>query len=387
MHASQPRTEPAHPSASVNRLAIETDRSLLDANTLRLAAIAERYVAVDGEAEIEAAARLAAEQGWPVFVLGGGSNLVLTERIPGLVVHPVAAGLRFDSEAGTVTAEAGAEWHALVMASVARGLAGLENLALIPGSAGAAPVQNIGAYGVELADRFVECRAWHLPSARWETLSLEACEFAYRHSRFKRLAGEYVIASITLGLSREPPATLDYASLAARVAARGPDAAPPTPAEVARMVIDIRRSKLPDPAVLPNAGSFFKNPIVPNAVAAALRERFPELPAWQVDATRTKLAAGWLIDRLGLRGCRRGAFGVHELQALVLVHHAEPTDGAPFSRGSARDLLQLADEIRDAVRQRYDLSLEIEPLVVDAACLGQPDAPDRDPSDRAIRRL
>ena len=267
----------------------------------------------------------------------------------GVDVRPLGRG----DGAVHVRVEAGKGWHALVTETLAAGLPGLENLALIPGSVGAAPVQNIGAYGVELSDRLASVRALHRPSGRWHELDAAACGFGYRDSRFKREAGDWAITAVTFELGEHLPRVAGYASLAALLAERGIDE--PSALDIRDAVVAVRRSRLPDPAVLGNAGSFFHNPLVSRERADALLARFPDLVHYPQPDGQVKLGAGWLIEQLGFRGCREGGVGVHERQALVLVHEGG---------GSVEALLRLVERILAAVEERFGVRLRIEPTLL-----------------------
>ncbi|WP_300272830.1 UDP-N-acetylmuramate dehydrogenase [Halomonas sp.] len=329
---------------------IQRDHDLAHANTLGLPCVAERFTAPATLAALEEALAEARSRGWPLTLLGGGSNLILPERLPGLVVQPAMADWwREPAGEGRVRvhAEAGVNWHELVMALAARGLWGTENLALIPGSCGAAPIQNIGAYGVELADVLEAVEVLHLATGCREVMTPAACAFGYRDSIFKgALDGRVVVTRLVLALSTAPRPRLGYGDLAARVGTT------PGALEVAEAVCAIRREKLPDPARLGNAGSFFKNPLVAARHAERLLAAFPEMPHFPQPDGRVKLAAGWLIDQCGLKGRREGHFGVHERQALVLVH---------FGGGSAGELLAFAERVAGRVEERFGVSLEREP--------------------------
>lgn len=330
--------------------ALSLEHDLQRANTLGLPCVAERFVAAESPSRLAQALALASEHEWPLTVLGGGSNLILPRRLVGLVVQPTFSGWHFqrdDQGLITLRVEAGMNWHALVMESVMRGWWGIENLALIPGHCGAAPIQNIGAYGVELADVLDSVELLHLASGRQQTLSAEACRFGYRDSIFKgALEGRVVITALTLTLSETPRPRLEYGDLAARTGSA------PTSLQVAEAVAAIRREKLPDPAQLGNAGSFFKNPVVSADEARRLLAESPDMPHFVQPDGQIKLAAAWLIDRCGLKGLRRGAFGVHDRQALVLVHHGG---------GDAEGLLAFADQVAAAVRERFGVTLSREP--------------------------
>lgn len=323
---------------------------LTSANTLGLPCMAERFCAPESLTDLQAALAEGRGQRGPLTLLGGGSNLILPEHLPGLVIRPAMTRWWLEESEGDtvrVHAEAGVGWHALVMALAARGLWGIENLALIPGHCGAAPIQNIGAYGVELGEVLEALQVVNLADGREAWMTPRECAFGYRDSIFKgALDGKVVITRLILRLSRAPRPQLSYGDLAARVGAS------PSALEVAEAVCAVRREKLPDPAVLGNAGSFFKNPVVEAAQAEALLAESPGLPHFSQPDGQVKLAAGWLIDQCGLKGCREGHFGVHERQALVLVH---------FGGGSADELLAFAERVAGAVRERFGVLLEREP--------------------------
>lgn len=329
---------------------ISTQHDLGHANTLGLPCVAEHFTAPENLSELTQALETAYARGWPLTLLGGGSNLILPGWLPGLVVQPAMAGWWLEDGEGDsvrVHAEAGMNWHRLVMVLAARGLWGIENLALIPGHCGAAPIQNIGAYGVELADVLEAVEVLHLADGRVTWLDRDACEFGYRDSVFKgALSGRVVIMRLVLRLSRHAGPRLGYGDLSNRVGACA------SPLEVAEAVCAVRREKLPDPCDLGNAGSFFKNPRVAAEQAERLLAQYPGMPHFPQPDGRVKLAAGWLIDQCGLKGRRDGHFGVHERQALVLVH---------FGGGSADELLDVAARVAARVKARFDVVLEREP--------------------------
>ena len=330
-------------------LVLQPDHDLSRANTLGLPCVAERYAAPDTLDALRDALDLAQRRHWSLTVLGGGSNLILPERLGGLVVQPAMRRwwLEEQGESVLVHAEAAMDWHELVMALARLGLWGTENLALIPGHCGAAPIQNIGAYGVELSDVLEAVHLVHLEDGREAVLTAADCAFGYRDSVFKAaLDGRVVITRLVLRLSRTPRPRLGYGDLARRLDAE------PSALAVAQAVCAIRREKLPDPAVLGNAGSFFKNPMVSGEHARQLLAEHPAIPHFPQPDGRVKLAAGWLIDRCGLKGWREGHFGVHDRQALVLVH---------FGGGSADEILAFAGEVASRVRERFGVTLEREP--------------------------
>lgn len=285
------------------------------------------------------------------MVLSGGNNVLFTEDYDGLLLTPVARQITILEERGEtirVRAEAGVEWDDLVEWAVGRGLWGLENLSLIPGKAGAAPVQNIGAYGCEAADTIRRVEMFCVETATMLTLDAAHCGFGYRESVFKHaLKGRVVITAIELELSRSPRPRLGYGDVEREVEARGGA----TLRNIREAVCAIRRSKLPDPAVLGNAGSFFKNPVVEAPVAEALLAEYPDMPHYPAPEGRVKLAAGWLIDRAGMKGHREGNVGVHERQALVLVNYGGATGG---------EVIAFAHRVRQRVRERFGIEIDTE---------------------------
>lgn len=338
------------------------DAPLATLNTFGVRATARRLWTVTDVADLDALLPLLrADPQGPPFVLGGGSNLLLTGDVGRPVLRVAIAGRRVVAECGDaviVEAGAGESWDGLVRWTLALGLGGLENLALIPGTVGAAPIQNIGAYGVELRDVFESLDAIDLRSGERRRFDAADCGFGYRDSVFKQPGGErWLIVAVRVRLSRRPVLHLDYGDLRAELARAG--IATPGAADVADAVSAIRRRRLPDPAVLGNAGSFFRNPLVAPEVAASLQAREPGLPAWPA-GDRTKLSAAWMIERCGWKGRREGDAGVHAAHALVLVNHGAAT-GA--------ELLGLARRIRDSVRERFGVEIEPEPVVVGPARL------------------
>ena len=335
------------------------DADLRTRNTFGIPARARHLVEVsDARALPDVLARPELRDGI-ALVLGGGSNLLFAGDLDGTALALTGDRidvLADDGEQVRLRVEAGAHWHALVMRTVADGLGGLENLALIPGTVGAAPIQNIGAYGVEVRDAIVAVDAFEPATGAVHRLDAQACGFAYRDSVFKRQPDRYVVTAVEFALTRRARLRLDYAGLREELATM--DVHAPTTADVARAVIAIRRRKLPDPAVLGNAGSFFKNPIVPAAHADALHAAHPALPVFRGDRDDTrKLSAAWLIDACGWKGHRDGDAGVSAAHALVLVNHGAAT-GA--------QLLDLARRIADSVHARFGVALEPEPRVVGA---------------------
>ncbi|AVG16574.1 UDP-N-acetylenolpyruvoylglucosamine reductase [Chromobacterium vaccinii] len=339
-------------------LQFRADVDLRPHNTFGMAVRADHFCQLDDAADLPALLAHPLYRQGPVLWLGGGSNLLLTSDYPGLVIKVALAGIRLLGEDGDdviVEAAAGENWHGFVQYALAQGWFGLENLSLIPGTVGASPVQNIGAYGVEVKDRVLEVVCARLDrNGETLTLSNAECRFGYRDSVFKReAAGRLLVTAVRFRLSRRADLRTGYGDIQKQLQADGVDQ--PTPLDVSRAVVAIRQSKLPDPAVLGNAGSFFKNPVVDAGQAAVLLERHPQLPNYPAADGRVKLAAGWLIDQCGLKGYRDGDAGVHDKQALVLVNHGQAT-GAQMHA--------LARKVQDSVSEKFGVALEPEPLIL-----------------------
>lgn len=336
---------------------IETNVELKAYNTLGLPAIAETLIRIDDPADIERV--LAHPEHGPAhkFVLGGGSNIVLTGALPGVVLKVEIMGrqpIGEDAGAWIVEAGAGENWHDLVVWTLDQGWPGLENLALIPGTVGAAPVQNIGAYGVEFQDRFDSLDGVDLHDGRRFSLDAAACRFGYRDSIFKHhLSGRCLITRIRLRLPKVWRPALDYPDLRRDVSAGKP--AQPDPRRIFDAVCALRRAKLPDPKRLGSAGSFFKNPVVSQAELAFVKARDPNTVSYPLADGTVKLSAGRLIEACGWKGRRMGQAAVYEKQALVLVNQGGAT---------GREMVDLARAIQESVYDRFGIRLEIEPLVL-----------------------
>lgn len=327
--------------------------SLAPYNTFGIDVRARAFAEAQGEDDVRVALAEAAVRRLPLLVLGGGSNLLLSRDVEALVLKMSSRGVRVledDGRRAILEAEAGEPWHPFVLDTLARGFAGLENLSLIPGTVGAAPVQNIGAYGVELKDVFAGLTALDRRNGELVTFEREACAFGYRDSLFKQEPDRWVILRVRFALARQAPLHLDYGPLRQRLAESGIDT--PSAVDVSRAVCAIRQEKLPDPARLGNAGSFFKNPVVDADSASALRARYTDLVAYPLADGQVKLAAGWLIERAGWKGFREGDAGVHQQQALVLVNHGT---------ASGAEILALARRIQGDILARFGVTLEMEP--------------------------
>ena len=284
-------------------------------------------------------------------VLAGGNNILFTRDYDGVLLTPVARGITLLSDDGDevrVRADAGVEWDDLVEWAVGRGLWGIENLSLIPGKAGAAPVQNIGAYGCEAKDAIRRVEMYCVETGAMLTLDAAHCGFGYRESVFKHdLKGRVIITAVEIALTHTPRPRLGYGDVEREVEARGGA----TLRNIREAICAIRRAKLPDPAVLGNAGSFFKNPVVGAAAAERLLAEYPDMPHYPAPEGRVKLAAGWLIDRAGMKGRRKGTVGVHERQALVLVNHGGATGG---------EVIAFAHEVQEQVREKFGIEIDTE---------------------------
>ncbi|PTQ69929.1 UDP-N-acetylmuramate dehydrogenase [Pseudomonas sp. GV071] len=329
--------------------------SLKPLNSFGVDVKAALFAEADNDADVRAALQLAEQRQLPLLVIGGGSNLLLTGDVQALVLRMASRGIRIveDGEQVLIEAEAGEPWHPFVQWTLAQGLVGLENLSLIPGTVGAAPMQNIGAYGVEIKDVFHSLTALDRQTGELREFGLADCNFAYRDSLFKQQAGRWLILRVRFVLSRQQTLHLEYGPVRQRLSEQGIDS--PTASDVSRAICLIRAEKLPDPAVLGNAGSFFKNPLVSAELAAKVRAEHADVVAYPQADGQVKLAAGWLIERAGWKGFREGDAGVHKLQALVLVNYGGAT-------GS--ELLALAKRIQADVLAKFGVELEIEPNVL-----------------------
>lgn len=348
-------------SASTHALAIEHGVSLRELNTFGLPAVAHTLVRIGSDADVRRLLGHPEHGRAPKLVLGGGSNLILTRDPQAVVLRVEVKGRRLVEErpdAWIVEIGAGENWHETVAWTLAQGMPGLENMALIPGTVGAAPVQNIGAYGLELKDRFESLDAVDLVTGRGVTLGAAACAFDYRdsifkHSGFGGLAGKSLITRVRLRLPRPWQPVLGYLDLERKIAETGITA--PDAQTIFDWVCAIRRQKLPDPAEVGNAGSFFKNPVVSPEQCRDIIGRDPHIVHYPIDGGRFKLAAGWLIDACGWKGKSIGRAGVYEKQALVLVNRG----GA-----SGAEVVTLARAIQESVYGRFGIRLEPEPVVV-----------------------
>ncbi len=346
-------------SAPVNMggYSIAEGASLAAHNTLRVAARAKWLVELHDAAKLPEVLAQPTIRSAPLLVLGQGSNVLFTTDFPGTVLVMATRGVSIeeDSDAVRMAVAAGERWDDFVRWTLAQGHAGLENLVLIPGNVGAAPMQNIGAYGVEVAQFIESVEAWDRQRGEVVTLAAAECAFGYRDSRFKREADRHVITGVRFCLPRRHDLALGYAGLGEELRRMG--VAQPGAFHVAEAVVRLRTRKLPDPAVIGNAGSFFKNPLVDATTAAALRAEHPQLPHWPGSGGLTKLSAAWLIEACGFKGLREGDAGISNRHALVLVNHGS---------ASGAQLWNLAQKIMDGVQARFGIRLEPEPRIVGA---------------------
>lgn len=294
----------------------------------------------------------------PLFILGGGSNMLLTKDIEALVLHINLKGIEVVSETKDtviIKAMAGENWHNFVLWCLQHNYGGVENLSLIPGNIGTAPIQNIGAYGVELKDVFISCEAINIKDQSVKTFSKFDCAFGYRESLFKQdLKGEYIITSVNVELTKtNHQLHTDYGVIRNELEAKGINN--PTIKDISNAVIAIRQSKLPDPKEIGNSGSFFKNPIISIEAFKTLESNFPDVPSYKISETLVKVPAGWLIEKAGFKGKRFNEYGVHNKQALVLVN---------YGNASGKEIYELAQLIQKTIKRLFNISIETEVNII-----------------------
>ncbi len=340
-------------------LTIESHVSLKPYNTFHIDADARYWVEITCEEDIDTLLQLTEFVDTPKLILGGGSNVLLCHDFDGLVINVNIQGIeviREDDEHIYVTAGAGVNWHKLVLFCVEHGYAGMENLALIPGTVGAAPMQNIGAYGVELEQVFESLTAVHIQTGEKRTFLHADCAFGYRESVFKRaLKGQYIITRVTFRLNKQPIFHTRYGAIRETLAEMGVSDDELSIRAISEAVIRIRRSKLPDPAEIGNAGSFFKNPEIPKPQFDRLKAQYPALPGYPIEQDLVKIPAGWLIEQAGWKGYRAGDTGVHTKQALVLVNYGNAT---------GNDVITLARQVQQSVQETFGVQITPEVNIV-----------------------
>lgn len=330
--------------------------SLKPYNTFGLNVNAKQFVSVDNIDQLKEVIKL--QVNTPTLILGGGSNVLLTKDYGGLVIHLNLKGKEvIHNKDGQVNikVQAGENWHEFVLWCLEHNYGGIENLSLIPGNVGTAPIQNIGAYGVELKDVFYSCEALNLETLEIESFTNTDCHFGYRDSIFKREAkGKYVIANVTLRLTKENHNLhTSYGAITSELESL--KISSPTIQDISQVVINIRQSKLPDPKHIGNSGSFFKNPVISTSLFTELKDQFPEIPSYPVSKQEVKVPAGWLIEKAGFKGKRLGNYGVHEKQALVLVN---------YGGADGNDIYNLAVIIQKTVKRLFNITLETEVNII-----------------------
>ncbi|SFH35891.1 UDP-N-acetylmuramate dehydrogenase [Pedobacter insulae] len=332
--------------------ALQQHISLKPYNTFGIQAHAESFVDIQQESDLKELLTHLDQEAQEILVLGGGSNMLFTKDFKGLVIKVSIPGISCveNGDEVMVTAGAGVVWNDLVNFCVARGFAGLENLTLIPGTVGASPIQNIGAYGVELKDVFNSCRAFELATGKIVTFNHADCKFGYRESIFKNeLKGKYIITSVTFKLNKQADVNIQYGAIKNELFER--NIKQPTIADVSKVVAAIRVSKLPDPSTIGNAGSFFKNPVIEGKQFDELIAKFPEVVHYPAPAGKIKVAAGWLIEQCGFKGKIVGETGTWKNQALVLVNHG---------KASGQEVYNFSEQIIDSVRAKFGVLLSRE---------------------------
>lgn len=337
-------------------ISVKEHQNLAQFNTMGIPARARYFVSIHTVEEVQELLRDNKFENIKRLVLGGGSNLLFISDFDGLIIHNHILSREIITETDShilIKAGGGENWHSLVLHAIENGWGGIENLSLIPGSVGAAPIQNIGAYGVELKEVFYELEAVHLQTGEVKIFDKQACEFGYRDSIFKnKLKNRYLITSVTLKLQKEPQINLSYKALAEKIEEKG--IKNPGIKEVSDAVIEVRKNKLPDPSKIGNTGSFFKNPVISQKVFEKLKSRFPEIPHYPADS-KVKIPAAWLIEKCGWKGKRIGDAGVHEMQALVIVNYGKAT---------GEEIWNLAQAIKSSVRELFGVELTPEVNVV-----------------------
>ncbi|CAN1569356.1 MurB UDP-N-acetylmuramate dehydrogenase [Flavobacteriaceae bacterium] len=330
--------------------------SLKNYNTFGIEAKAEQFVAVHTVAELKSI--LGQNKNQKKFILGGGSNMLLTKNIEALVIHIDLKGkkiLQEEADFVWVESQAGENWHEFVLWSIEQNLGGLENMSLIPGNVGTTPVQNIGAYGTEIKDTFVSCEAINIENQEMRTFTKEECHFGYRESVFKNeVKDQYIIVSVVFKLTKQNhKINTSYGDITAELAKN--NVSTPTLKDVSNAVIAIRKSKLPDTAELGNSGSFFKNPILLKTDFEPIHQKFPEMRFFDISETEVKVPAGWLIEQAGLKGKRFGDAGIHINQALVLVNYGGAT---------GQEILDVSKTVQDTVFETFGIHIEAEVNII-----------------------
>lgn len=328
--------------------------SLKSYNTFGIDVNAKRFISIDSVYQLQQLLKIEKD----VFLISGGSNMLLTKDIEKLVVHIDIKGISIDRENHNdiyLTVNAGENWHDFVLWCVSENYGGVENLSLIPGNVGTCPIQNIGAYGVEVKDTITKVEALEIETGKLVQFSNKDCNFGYRNSIFKNeVKGKYIITSVSFQLTKtNHNLNSSYGAIETELASK--NITKPTLKDISEAVIAIRESKLPDPKKIGNSGSFFKNPVIAKSQFLELQKEYPNIPSYIVSDTEIKVPAGWLIEQAGFKGKRYGEFGVHEKQALVLVN---------YGNASGAEIYQLAEKIKESIFNKFGISLEIEVNII-----------------------
>jgi len=335
-------------------LNIEENISLKNYNTFGIDVTAKRFICIDSVYQLQELLKVEKD----IFLISGGSNMLLTKDIEKLVVHIDIKGVSIDQENENevfLTVNAGENWHEFVLWCVDNNYGGLENLSLIPGNVGTCPIQNIGAYGVEVKDTITKVEALHIETGKLVQFSNEECKFGYRNSIFKNeVKGKYIITSVSFKLTKQNHNfNTSYGAIETELTSK--NIAKPNLKNISDAIIAIRKSKLPDPKEIGNSGSFFKNPVITKAHFLTLQKTYPEIPSYIVSENQVKVPAGWLIEKAGFKGKRFGDFGVHKKQALVLVN---------YNNATGKEIYNLAETIQKEIKSKFDINLEIEVNVI-----------------------
>ncbi len=333
---------------------IEENISLKNYNTFGIDVTAKRFICIDSVYQLQELLKVEKD----IFLISGGSNMLLTKDIEKLVVHIDIKGVSIDQENENevfLTVNTGENWHEFVLWCVDNNYGGLENLSLIPGNVGTCPIQNIGAYGVEVKDTITKVEALHIETGKLVQFSNEECKFGYRNSIFKNeVKGKYIITSVSFKLTKQNHNfNTSYGAIETELTSK--NIAKPNLKNISDAVIAIRKSKLPDPKEIGNSGSFFKNPVITKAHFLTLQKTYPEIPSYIVSENQVKVPAGWLIEKAGFKGKRFGDFGVHKKQALVLVN---------YNNATGKDIYNLAETIQKEIKSKFEIKLEIEVNVI-----------------------
>lgn len=333
---------------------IQKNVLLKNYNTFGISVNAKRFISVNSVYELQQILKVEKD----IFLISGGSNMLLTKDIDELVVHINIKGVSIDNEnenAAYLTVNSGENWHEFVLWCISQNYGGIENLSLIPGNVGTCPIQNIGAYGVEVKDTITKVEAIEIETGKLVQFSNKDCNFGYRNSIFKNeLKGKYIITSVSFKLTTiHHNLNSSYGAIETELSLK--KISKPSLKDISNAVIAIRKSKLPDPKEIGNSGSFFKNPVISSAQYLKLQKEYADLPGYKISDMEVKIPAGWLIEKAGFKGKRYGEFGVHDKQALVLVN---------YGNASGREIYQLAEKIKETIVKKFEITLEIEVNII-----------------------